>query len=331
MGNWHCVTSSCAEVNYREYEAPKIRWRYGTEAWQEIIGADDYTTEIVENLTQNTNYELVYRTPIIFNGALQSWNTTENKSSIGTHNGIQSWRMKYINYAGTVIYTNPYCTFTSNPNNAPPPGQRNISVYIEIQSQGTTTTQLVSGGAFGFWGLRVQPRTVSLQSKSCIFKVFKNGQIVHQETRSTCPEVEKISCTLSATNKVIKVDKLPYLERVEVVPYAYLNFGLNVFQAPIPSNCLNIYNNLTTTIIPLSNSLPTPSNASQATYNFVDQICSYPGCPPPQFEVLCDSCGCESCPEGTCPIECGDHICCYNDYGVSIKEIPLADYCGGNS
>jgi hypothetical protein len=187
-----------------------------------------------------------------------------------------------------------------------------------------------SGRGFAFIKFGVDPSYVqNCSPNQCQFKVFKNGQTIYNETRSTCPEVQKISCTLSEQNKAVKVNKLPYLERVEVVPYAYLNFGLNVFQAAIPSNCLNIYNNLTTTIIPLFNGFPTPSNSSQANYNFVDQICSYPGCPPPQFDVICD-CQCQSCPGDTCPIECGDHICCYNDYGVSVQTIPKANYCGGN-
>jgi hypothetical protein len=308
MGNWHCVTSSCAEVHYREYEPAKIRWRYGSEAWQEIIGANDYSTDLkVPNFTGGQ-----------CEGGYRVWCRWDGQRTVG----------RFIE--GKI--TSVFCSVTRN-------SQGRLSVYniqvknnkgsvvgganhyTELQSPGSNIVEIESYPA---------PNNCGDLPTTCDFKVFKNNVLVYQETRSTCPEVEKIPCTLSTVNKVIEVNKLPYLERVEVVPYAYLNFGLNVFQAPIPSNCLNIYNNLTTTIIPLSNGFPTPSNASQATYNFVDQICSYPGCPPPQFDVICD-CQCQSCPGDTCPIQCGDHVCCYNDYGVSVQSIPLSDYCGGNS
>ncbi|HEY9772117.1 MAG TPA: hypothetical protein V6C71_27035 [Coleofasciculaceae cyanobacterium] len=42
MGNWHCIPSGCAEVVYQEYLPPSVRWRYGSEPWQEIDG-DDYS------------------------------------------------------------------------------------------------------------------------------------------------------------------------------------------------------------------------------------------------------------------------------------------------
>ncbi|NJL53498.1 MAG: hypothetical protein HC930_17430 [Hydrococcus sp. SU_1_0] len=42
MGNFHCISSDCATVHYREYLPPKIRWQYGNEPSQEIEG-DDYS------------------------------------------------------------------------------------------------------------------------------------------------------------------------------------------------------------------------------------------------------------------------------------------------
>lgn len=60
MGNFHCIPSSCAEVNYREYEASKIRWRYGNEPWQQIIGADDYSTKIIKPPCPGVSHELNY-------------------------------------------------------------------------------------------------------------------------------------------------------------------------------------------------------------------------------------------------------------------------------
>ncbi len=62
--------------------------------------------------------------------------------------------------------------------------------------------------------------------------------------------------------------------------------------------------------------------------DFIMQICTDdPGTfERPQLEITC-GCG-ESCPEGTCPVECTDHVCCYTPDGISIKEIPLSNYDG---
>ena len=167
----------------------------------------------------------------------------------------------------------------------------------------------------------------------CEFKVFKNGQIVHQETRAVCPEVEKIPCKLSDVRHSIEIKKLPYLEKVEVVPYAYSAYKLPGVPAPIvqadqiPAECLNIYNNAIYVIPPSGQGIypnGTPFDS------FITQICSAPGCLPPEYQVICDCNNCQSCPDGTCPIECNNHICCYNDYGVSVAQIPKSNYCGGN-
>ncbi|NJL53497.1 MAG: hypothetical protein HC930_17425 [Hydrococcus sp. SU_1_0] len=166
------------------------------------------------------------------------------------------------------------------------------------------------------------------------FTITKNGKSVHQESRSVKPEVQKIPCQLSDVSKQIEIEKFPYLERVEVIPWAYQNFGANVYRNNIPSNCLNIYKGHTTAIIPLPGGIPTPSNSSidqDYSYGFITQICSAPGCPPPEYDVICDCNNCESCPGDTCGIECNGVICCYNDYGTSIKEIAKSNYCGGQA
>jgi hypothetical protein len=328
MGNFHCVPSDCATVSYREYLGGKIRWRYGSEPWQEILGNGlTYTTETINNLTQNTSYQLVYRQPIVSNGLFQGW-SSEFTSGIGTHNGITSWRMRFVLNGGAVVLTNPFCTFF---NGDPGIGNRNCQIWVDITSQGVTTNRLI-GSSTGSWGLRVQQTNSALRSTSCIFKIFNNGTEIRTETRSTCPQVEVIPCSLSPELKKIEIKKLPYLERVEV-----RNQSINVFSlvpdapplidvSPLPPECLNVY--LTYTLAPplLSDYVPLPGIINP--YQFVAQICSAPGCPPPVYDVICDDC-CDKCPDYTCPIECGDHVCCYNDYGVSVQTIPKDRYCGG--
>jgi hypothetical protein len=328
MGNWHCVPDGCSEVVYQEYLSGKIRWRYGTDPWQEIIGADNFTTEVIPVLTQDTNYQAVYTEAIISGGQFQGWKSGEFYLNLGRRNGIQSYQYRHV-YQGITYLQDAFSLWIVNPN--APLGQRTGSAWVDFKSQGTAITAGYASTSGVKW-LRVEQQNPALRSSNCIFKVFKKEQVVYQETRSTCPQVEIIPCNLNPVSKKIEIKKTPYLEKIEVVPYQYSAYRLPgvpapIVQAdPIPPECLNIYNNSIYVVPPSGQGIypnATPFDS------LVAQICSYPGCPPPVYDVLCNSCGCESCPGDSCPVECNGVICCYNDYGVSIKEISLADYCGG--
>jgi hypothetical protein len=341
MGNWHCVPSGCASVNYREYVGGKVRWRYGTEPWQEISGADDYSSQSSYNLSANTSYKLVHQEAIVRNGLFQGWSGEVVPFSSRQFNGIQDW---YVTFDKTLrqngVTVQKYKTGYP-PNDSfdyyedgtfPPAGYRSIVSTIWVLSEGTWRA-INFGSSIGMWFKRWQPANLSLATTQCQFKVFKKGQVVHSETRATCPQVEVIPCSLSAETKAIAIKKLPYLEKVEVVPYQYSAYKLPGVGAPIvqadkiPDQCLNIYNNAIYVIPPSGQGIypnATPFDS------FIAQICSAPGCPPPIYDVICDDC-CQKCPDYTCPIECGDEICCYNDYGVSVQVIPKSNFCGGAS
>jgi hypothetical protein len=295
-----CQDSSCGTVNYRPYVGGKIRWRYGTEPWQEITGSGlTYTTEIVQNLTQNTGYQLVYESPIVSNGILQGWTNVESKFGLGTRNGISAWSITFVDWKGTYNGKLQHSNASSNPANYPPSGQRYVTVYLNLTTgNGQQVVQINTNS--GLWGLRIEQTNAALRSTSCKFKIFKNGVEVRSETRATCPEVQLIPASLSSETKSIAIQKAANLERTEVN-----NTG-------IPPECLNIY---------------TTSNTSNGVGSeFKAQICSSPGSPPPQYEVICCA-PCDSCPAGTCPIECGGQICCYGADGISVKSIALANYC----
>lgn len=328
MGNWHCIPSSCAEVVYQEYEPPKIRWRYPGFAWQEIIG-DNYT---VNTLNGQCNTTYLVKGIAAKNGVnyceTPNLNNNWSLNVPGPIHGLkalfarQDDRYSCPNYTSIVGKANlylAYINFGSNPNDSSKSiiyfyEPHTISDVVKITSIARTDGQPDNCGG-------------------CEFTITKKGQIIYQETRSVCPEVEKISCKLSDQTKRIEIEKLPYLERIEVRDQSINTVFVSPNQAPLidtkplPSNCLNVYQTYILAAPLLSNFVPLPGFINP--YQFVAQICSYPGCPPPQYQVLCDSCGCESCPGDTCPIECGDHICCYNDYGISVAQIPKLDYCGG--
>ncbi len=79
----------------------------------------------------------------------------------------------------------------------------------------------------------------------CTFTVYRNQEIVHSETREECPEVEQLPCRLSDVIKEVEIDKVSYLQRIEVRNHG---IGYAPIAAPlykryeIPSECLNIYN-----------------------------------------------------------------------------------------
>jgi hypothetical protein len=334
MGNWHCVSSSCAEVVYRQYEPPKVRFMYPNEPWQEIIG-DDYsvgyepgkcnTSYLVKGVSANNGVNYC-QTPVlsnpwqiningILNGLFDKFVRVDDRYSCPNYTSIVgkvNFRQAYLSYQG------------ANSNQI----QISIMHFYEPHVLGKvcqiTEIKRVDG--------------LPDRCGNCIFKVFFKGKEVYTEARPVCPQVQKIPCKVSDTQKVIRINKLPYLDRIEVIPWAYdvrwglitdsNKYGFLLVKGKIPDECLNIYSNSSTSLIPTN--FGTITNTPENGFNLIAQICSAPGCPPPEYTVICD-CDCQSCPDGTCPIECGDHICCYNDYGVSVQSIPASDYCGGNS
>ena len=129
------------------------------------------------------------------------------------------------------------------------------------------------------------------------------------------------------TYKINKADYVPgvFTKQLQVTDEAY-NFVPRTLDPinpylEIPRHCWNIYM--------VAYPLPTPFLLiSTAEVQLIMQICTDD---PGTFErpILEVSCGCgESCPEGTCPVECTDHVCCYGSDGISVQEIPLINYDG---
>lgn len=325
MGNWHCIDSSCAKVHYREYLPPVVRWRYPGESWNEI-NADDYT--IVQPPGQcDTNYHLQgrFEAAYKFNNpeacrGLWQWQSSPSSPVPGKIIGWDEFIINNFNSYWRIIYED---------------SNGSIRYYTQIldlifRVPITNVTNCDQSGAKGWKGGFFSIDTIERADGEpdncgdCIFTITKNNEIVHQETRDVCPEVEKLDCQLSEENKVIKIDKLPYLQRVEVVDYEIVKLFLNVFRGQIPDECLNIYLNDTTGIIPLPGGVPLPY--TYTSWQLITQICSKPGCPPPEYQVICN-CNCDTCPDDTCAVECDGHICCYDNNGIAIKSIAIEDYC----
>ncbi len=326
-GNFYCVPSSCARVVWRKYLSPAIRYRYSpTDEWTYVDG-DDYT---IDNSCLDS---LVVAHGTYINLELQTceqvlpWKT--EFSYIGTFEYLQA-----INSQLRIVYSfiggdgnKRYGSVAAVDNSS---YYQDQILYLRSRTDCVPTTRPARTSTDpSFWEFSYEEIIEEGVNCNCTLTIYKNEQIVYEETRDICPEVEQLDCRLSEEIREIRIEKTAFLERVEVVDYSYISLGGNIFRGDIPDECLNILKNLTTQIIPLPGGVPTPDNGAFDTENrgFVEQICSASGCPPPEYEVICD-CDCETCPNGTCAVLCGDHICCYDtSTGISVQQIALDDFC----
>ncbi|MGL5924055.1 hypothetical protein [Chroococcidiopsis sp.] len=296
----YCQDSSCGTVNYRPYVGGKIRWRYGTEPWQEIIGTGlTYTTKVSNDLIGTGSFKIITQLAVRGNGSsFVGWQSPTTSACSFIYPSIDDYCLILPVLSGNCMPNNEWGIWMLPPNQ-----RRDWGCQIKIWANGTTYLHSI-GLSQGFKIIDFVPCDPAKQKTKCEFKIFaQNGTQIRTETRATCPEVQVLPAGLATDTKSLKIQKSKDLERIEVNNIGYAN-GQNF---NIPPECLNIY---TTGI----------------TTDFKAQICSDPGTPPPQYEVVCCA-PCESCPAGTCAIECGNQICCYGSDGISVKSINLANYC----
>ena len=322
MGNFHCITSTCGEVRYKRYEKNGgIRYRYPGGDWVTVDG-DDYEVSMSDDdgtcqhpdIKPNVGFEITFN----------KWNGGTFRDSLVGEFGS---KFDGISFSGSVIRA----TFSGG----------NSGVFVHEKNyqfgEGIREVNNVRQGYRNRNGSNVDMnqsynRDFYCQSREeCNFTVFKNGEIIHQETRPECPEVEQSNnngCRKSDRVEIVKVEKEAYLQRIEVRNQdiqAYGIGGLLIDASPLPGQCLNIYRTSVTAPPFLSNFVPTAAIFNP--YEFVAQICSDPDCPPPEYEVICD-CEGEECPDGTCAVICGSHVCCHNTAGQAVHQIPIENYRG---
>lgn len=332
MGRFNCIGDKCGTIDYQEFRGGGVQWQYPGETLQEYLGADNYSTEVIDNFSANTNYRFYRRVIPTANLSTGVWGNESLVSPGFVSNGIVSWNLRVVwrqssfsRFPPTARFftgeSQPYSTLSIN--------DRQADFYLSYTNNLGTVTERFLGTSTGVWVTRIEATNPALRFTQCIFKVFKDNQVVYQRTASVCPSAEIIPCVLSDELKKITINKTPYLSAISVLPYGIHAVKIQGFpfplqqQYPIPANCLNVYRDEIFDIIP--NDDPNDPVAG----DFIAQICSSVGCPPPQYQIICKCNDCENCPPGTCPVKCGDKVCCYDDYGKSIREIPIEDYCGG--
>jgi hypothetical protein len=364
MGNFHCVPSGCAEVVYREYLPPTVRYRYPGEDWQEIVGADDYSVNIdwQHETTNNFNYTFKAKArcstssppPGVAPSVPRNFVAGQEIEvfTTGIYSGpIYSVEKKIVDNGSNVNVDITFLERTGGNSTAGICAKRVLDQILRTSSSTGSSVRVknVSGSyrepvVYGdIYDIQFTPTTTPPRAcingitNECTFKVFKQDAIIHQETRSVCPEVEKLPCRLSDEVKKIQIEKIPYLERVEVRNQSIEPIYLPPANVPLldvkslPNECLSIYNTYILAAPFLSDYVPLPGIINP--YQFIAQICSAPGCSPPEYGVVCNTecLECIECPPGTHPLICDSTVCCYGSDGKVVLEIPKLDYCGGDS
>jgi|GEM_PF-5275268 len=340
MGNFHCIPDGCARVVYQKYQLGGIRYRYPGQNWIYVDG-DDYQIEIEQETGDDIAYGVSGYMTLYANGQWYYENqrvatiSPRNYKILNLDNPIRFELVPELYQHAPQAYVD-FIDDEGNITSAILSGYVNNSGWIEDTLASVVVQKLVytqkSGNNYDVEAYQygVDPEF----SQSCNFKVFKEEETVHEETREDCPEVEILDgCQLSDIHEEIIIDKLSYLERIEIRNQSINTVYVSPVEAPfldtqsLPDECLNIYKTITGAPPFLSDYVLLPGAINP--YQFIAQICSPTGCPAPEYEVICD-CECQSCPDGSCAVECDGQICCYDTTtGQAVTTIPIENYCEG--
>ena len=352
-------------VEITRFNAPKIKYKYPDEDWQEIDG-DDYlldntpaNTELLFSqyfiefeATVNGRFPPLETRPVIYNhgdtirGTINASFANIILSSIVGDSSKTNWDINFDFLQGSNSnaperYEETTCF------------KRNINWQVrgnESNYRNAFRTLFSTASNVGVTNLRNftlvkdtsrNPLVCKTIKPKCVFKVYKCEEIVHEETREVCPEVIKIPCQLDifGTANVsvdLEEDDLfiliegktgflpPTVEALIALTGAivngddfnlYLTQQINIQGITNPHECLLLL-----------------KVKKFQSVEIIGQFCS-DGCPPPAdyslepvfhcplpiYNVVCENL--EQCPPDTCKIDCGDHICCYDENGINLKTI----------
>ena len=230
MGLFHCVGSGCTEVRYQPYKkVGGIKYRYRSEDWITIPEGDDF--EINDNRRGQCTGN--YRYSIEFDCQTVRPNGSPSYNSNWRHSIYFRVGQKILNPSSPIYFDGLYPT--------------GVERYKEAYADGVTLTgdRITNRSAANVNNEGFLPSTltnveivlyyrpnrykeIELDSKydncgKCEFKAFSNGNVICTESRNECPEVivsNSDDYKLSDRTKVVQIEKLPFLERVDVVPWA---------------------------------------------------------------------------------------------------------------
>lgn len=320
-----------ARITVTPYKS-EVRYKYENENWQ-VIDGDNYVIQEQEIINPDKYYH-VFGKYLARNYSATGcnvpgyWRTvTPIKGEflgstdvfIGTRVVIRQNNGININIGG--ISETGY--------NLPDLGRRSPRANMRDNSGRPcdNTNQYNSGK--NFQTTKIVP-TDNQPTTNCTFIIFNCNNIIYQEKRKNCPQVEINNCILDYQKQEI-ID-------INLAPFEFLYVASGVVNI---LDVFNIFNLIKSALdnLPflqdddilinyLQNLLG--GNEEECTIifthfpgspiNIIKQICSSCNCPPPQYLVECDPQ--EQCPYNTeCEIDCGDYICCYDENGINLKTI----------
>ncbi len=321
--------SRCIELNVRPYLPPKLTFKYLAEPKQTIFsngGELTYTLKEEGGKCSGDNYKVTIDR--VRNGADPC-----NVNGFLPNPAVFYVTGKILGLAaeptGNLVYSN--CDPSSAFRN--PPSHVQYALYLATESKPTSQSSniIIYFADFDSNNLDQLAEIIDIENTSnpgndcieCTFTVTEtfddNSSIIrHQETRNICPVVEQFDCSLGAI-QTIRAEAEPFeiffmsegYDPQDGLIAALKSFidtsQIDAYLRGNPANCFLLWKLQKTGGI-----------------SFIDiaQVCSDKACPPPEVDYQCLSCQ-ENCPENTCPVECGDHICCYDSTGKSVKEITL--------
>ena len=332
MGNFHCIPEGCGRVVYRKYVSDSIKLIYPNHGVWTFRGKQlQVKHEQVVRSGQNPfccanvyDVQFAYKTTRRFSdGRVDTrWETYTNRSFVGD--------------LDTSFGTNGFVVDNNTPRSPilnsiffrSTPCDKSTEAYRNYETTGVFWYEVTSEINIIKWDYLYTQDLCQYDCRTTVTGIDENGEPFEWEKDyHRCPDVIKGDCRLEETINEIEVKKEAYLQRIEVRDYAIELFTYPaplLRKVPIPSHCLNIYNTYTLAAPEILENTAVPGVVN--FYQFIQQICSAPGCPAPEYQVICD-CECESCPDGTCPVDCGDYICCYEASGVAVKSINRENYC----
>ena len=171
-----------------------LRYRYPGEEWQTIQGADDYTLD---------------SSPVLANTGYFAYGTFYSKNSSATGCNVTGWWRTHYSVAPNAVVSydpinngglymimqkdgsgNPLVWLDKNAYDSNATGRSASSAYIYHVDKNAGCRNRTQP-TYGCEPLRTKLARADgqLDPENCVFTVYKNGEIIHQETRDACPEV----------------------------------------------------------------------------------------------------------------------------------------------
>jgi hypothetical protein len=128
-------------------------------------------------------------------------------------------------------------------------------------------------------------------------KIYNGQTLVYDQAKTSNPSAQKIDETCAFNGNYN-----PIYSEINLDPNAFLTSEINGNTVTV-KRCVGLV-----------------IEDNQISSNCSQVVVLSGSCAPPKIRANQEP----LCPPGTCPLQCGDSLCCYNEYGISVRS-----YSGG--